>query len=86
MKKIIKSVLLVILAAVMVASTLIVVSAVETTAADNGEVVITAGDGGQPVREYELVWKFKYQGGHLYKRRWNATLGIWYDPSWILVY
>ena len=86
MKKFVKSILLVVLAAVMVVSSLIVVSAVETAAADNGEVVITSGDGGQPVREYELVWKFKEEGGHLYRRRWNATLGIWYDPAWILVY
>ena len=37
-------------------------------------------------RAYQLVWKYKKEGGHYYKRRWNATLGQWYDPDWILVY
>ena len=37
-------------------------------------------------KAYTLVWKYKSENGHMYKRRWNATLNCWYDPAWILVY
>ena len=85
MKKLIKSILIIALALVMAVSSLIIVSAEETESADDEtQVVIIEDDGG--TRAYELVWKFKDQDGHLWKRRWNATLGGWYDPDWILVY
>ena len=37
-------------------------------------------------KAYELVWKYKKENGHYYKRRWNKTMNEWYDPAWILVY
>ena len=85
MKKIIRATLIVALALVMVVSSCIIVAAENTENTNNdGSSVIDNIDGG--TREYQLVWKFKSSGGHMYKRRWNATLGIWYDPAWILVY
>lgn len=85
MKQIIKSALIVTLALIMAVSSLIIVSAEDIAAADD-ETVITASitdtDG---TRAYQLVWKYKSENGHLYRRRWNMTLGEWYDPAWILV-
>ncbi len=76
--------MIIVLALVVVSSTFIVAYA-ETTATtdDDGTVITVTDDGG---RAYQLVWKFKEQDNHLWKRRWNATLGEWYDPAWILVY
>lgn len=84
MKKTLRTFLIVVLALVVVSSTFIVAYA-ETTATtgDDGNVITVTDDGG---RAYELVWKFKEQDNHLWKRRWNRTLGEWYDPAWILVY
>jgi len=73
------------LALVMLVSSLIIVVAEETTATDDETVITVSADEGEAPRAYELVWKYKYQDGHLWKRRWNATLGGWYDPAWILV-
>lgn len=85
MKKLFKSILVIVLALVIAVSSLIIVSAEETKSADDEtQVEIINDDGG--TRAYELVWKFKSEFGHLYKRRWNMTLGAWYDPDWILVY
>lgn len=53
------------------------------TYAEDEAGVVTVEDGG---REYQLVWKYATFDGHLWKRRWNVTLGEWYDPDWILVY
>lgn len=84
MKKILCSFLIVVLTLVVISSTFIIASA-ETTATtgDDGTVITVIDNGG---RAYELVWKFKSQDGHMWKRRWNMTLGEWYDPAWILVY
>ena len=86
MKKLIKSLLIGVLAVIMAVSSLIVVAAEETTttSGDGTEIVII--DDGDGTRAYELIWKYKESGGHLYRRRWNMTLGAWYDSSWILVY
>ena len=84
MRKLFKSILVLLLAFTMVLTSLIVVAA--ETSGNSGEydtTYITIGDG---TRAYQLVWKFKSEFGHMYKRRWNATLGGWYDPDWILVY
>lgn len=67
-------------------SSLVVSSAEEITQTGDDAVESIVTDEDDNTRAYELVWKFKSSGGHLYKRRWNATLGGWYDPDWILVY
>ena len=85
MKKTLRTFLIVVLALVVVSSTFIVAYA-ETTATtddDGGTVITITDDGG---RAYELVWKYKSQDGHLWRRRWNMTTGEWYDPAWIMVY
>ena len=84
MKKILCSFLIVALTLVVISSTFIIANA-ETTATtgDDGTVITVIDNGG---RAYELVWKFKSQDGHMWKRRWNRTTGEWYDPAWILVY
>ena len=85
MKKTIKATLIVVLALVMAVSSCIIVAAENTENTNNdGSTVIVNDEGG--TREYQLVWKYKSSGGHMYKRRWNKTLGQWYDPAWILVY
>ena len=82
--KILKSALIVVLALVIAVSSLIIVSAEEVKTGED-ETQVIAIDDGEGTRAYELVWKYKEQDGHLWKRRWNATLGEWYDPAWILV-
>ena len=83
MRKALKFVIGVILAAVMAFSTIAVAAAEETAdTSDDGVTIIAADDG---TRAYELVWKYKEHNGHLYRRRWNLTLNKWYDPAWILV-
>lgn len=84
MKKSLRAILIVVLALVVVSSTFIVAYAETTAATGDDGAVITVTDGGG--RAYELVWKYKVQNDHLWKRRWNRTLGEWYDPAWILVY
>lgn len=70
----------------MLLSSVAIVTAEEVTEPED-EVMITEAQGGNPdsPMAYQLVWKFKSEFGHMYKRRWNMTLGIWYDPEWILV-
>ena len=85
MKHFLKTFLILTLTLVMVATSLIIVTAEETTAADGETVIIVSADGSDAPRAYELVWKYKYDMGHYWKRRWNMTLGGWYDPAWILV-
>lgn len=84
MKKTLRAFLIIVLALVIVSSTFIFAYAETVPNPDGDGTVITVIDGGG--RAYQLVWKFKSQDGHMWKRRWNATLGEWYDPAWILVY
>lgn len=84
MKHIAKIIGAALLALVMVFSSLIIVSA-ETTDTENDTTVVSIQDDGGS-KAYQLVWKYKTENGHLYRRRWNKTLGQWYDPAWILVY
>lgn len=86
MKKVIKLLSILSLAILMAVSSLVIVSAETATSSDEKPIIITASDEDEPSRAYELVWKFVSSGGHMYKRRWNMTLGCWYDPDWILVY
>ena len=86
MKNLIKAIMIVVLALVMVVSTWIIVVAEVTDTTENGSNTTYISDDGDGIRAYQLVWKYKYENSHLYRRRWNATLGIWYDPDWILVY
>ena len=63
-----------------------VIPAASAQEAEPEEVAVTSISAqDDDVRAYDLVWKYKYEGGHLYKRRWNNTLYKWYDPAWILV-
>lgn len=86
MKKVFKAIVISSLAVMMLFSSVAFASAEEVTEPAE-EIVIVNAQGGDPdsPMAYQLVWKFKEQDGHLWKRRWNATLGIWYDPAWILV-
>lgn len=86
MGKLLKSIIIVAMALIMAISSLVIVAAevTETAENDTNATTITTNDDG--TRAYQLVWKYKSSGGHLYKRRWNMTLGIWYDADWILVY
>lgn len=66
----------------------LVVTAAETNDSQSSEetvIIVNIQDEDGSTRAYELVWKYKYEYGHKYKRRWNATFGVWYDPYWILV-
>lgn len=87
MKKAFKAIITLSIAAMMLLSSVAIVTAEEVTEPED-EIVITAAEDGDSdsSRAYQLVWKYKVENGHLYKRRWNATLGIWYDANWILVY
>lgn len=81
MKKLFKFMLAVCMAAIMAFAIIPAVSAQET---DSVPAVVSIKEDG--TKAYDLVWKYKYQNGHYYKRRWNNTLNKWYDPAWILVY
>ena len=87
MKRLMMTVAALVLVLAVLFSTMLITSAeaVEprTDAEDEASVVTVEEDGG---RAYQLVWKYATFDGHLWKRRWNATLGEWYDPEWILVY
>lgn len=87
MKRISRTIAALSLVLVVLLSSLTVVSAeVTQVKADTDEktdIIITEDNGS---KAYELVWKYAIIGEHLYRRRWNATLGGWYDPEWILVY
>jgi hypothetical protein len=85
MNKIIKAIITVTMALVMAVSSLVVVSAEVTEETVNNSITTSITDDGDGTRAYQLVWKYKESNGHIYKRRWNATLGIWYDPDWIFV-
>lgn len=82
--KLVKSTLIVMLALIMVCSSLVIVSA-QTISDEEATTVVTITDVNGGTREYEIGWKYKTENGHLYKRRWNYTLGVWYDPYWIFV-
>lgn len=84
MKQLFKTTLALVMAAIMSFAMISVAAAEEVTPETDTSGVTTAfEDDGS--RAYELVWKFKRENGHLYKRRWNETLNCWYDPAWILV-
>ena len=85
MKKVYKAIISLSIATIMLFSSVAVVTAEEVTEPAD-EVVVTTAQDGDSSKAYQLVWKYKYENNHLYKRRWNATLGQWYDPDWILVY
>lgn len=84
MKQLFKTMLALIVAAIMSFSMISVAAAEKVTAEeDSTGVTVTLEEDGS--KAYTLVWKYKYENGHLYKRRWNETLNCWYDPAWILV-
>lgn len=68
-----------------IAFTMISVTAAEEVTTEEAHTVTTTSIDDDGSKAYTLVWKFKRENGHLYKRRWNETLGTWYDPAWILV-
>lgn len=71
--------------AIIMAFSITVVSYAEETDPKESIAIVTISDDDDGSKAYQLVWKYKYGNGHLYKRRWNNTLGQWYDPDWILV-
>lgn len=85
MKKAFKAIVTLSIAVMMLLSSIVIATAEEVTEPKE-EIVITAAQESDSSKAYQLVWKFKSDGTHLWKRRWNATLGQWYDPDWILVY
>lgn len=70
----------------MAISSLAVTAAEVETSSDSKDTTVVIYEDGDSTRAYELVWKYKSENGHMWKRRWNMTLGGWYDPAWILVY
>lgn len=80
MKQLLKLMLALCMAAVMVCA---MVPTAAAQAAEAAATTVSVEDDGS--KAYDLVWKFKESGGHLWKRRWNKTLNCWYDPAWILV-
>lgn len=84
MKQLFKSLAALCVAIVMAFSIITVAGAEETTSEAGTSTVTISDDDG--TRAYQLVWKYKRENGHVYRRRWNKTLNIWYDPEWILVY
>lgn len=86
MSKVVKTVSVFILALIMAISSLAVTAAEVETSSDSKETTAVTYEDGDSTRAYELVWKYKSNGTHFWKRRWNATFGVWYDPDWILVY
>lgn len=84
MNKVLKAIITLSIATMMMLSSVAIVTA-EEVIKPKDEIVVTATQDGDTSRAYQLVWKYKSSGGHMYKRRWNATLGIWYDPDWIFV-
>lgn len=86
MRKVVKTASVFILALIMAISSLVVTAAEVDTSSDSKDTTVVIYEDGDSTRAYELVWKYKYEYGHVYRRRWNATLGGWYDPDWILVY
>ena len=83
MKQLFKALASFCVAAVMAFSIITVAGAEEIIPGAETSTVYFSDDDGS--KAYQLVWKYKYQNGHYYKRRWNKTLGAWYDPDWILV-
>ena len=84
MKHVFKAILALMMAAI-ISFSMISVATAEVSTEDNSKgITVSYEDDGS--KAYELVWKFKSENGHMYKRRWNETLNCWYDPAWILVY
>ena len=84
MKQLFKSFAAICVAIVMALSLVTIAGAEETTPEEGASTVSISDNDGS--KAYQLVWKYKKENGHYYKRRWNNTLNIWYDPDWILVY
>ena len=82
--KLVKAFLVLIMAGIM-SVTMITVAGAEEVTTESETTMITVVTDNDGSRAYELVWKYKRENGHVYKRRWNATLNCWYDPAWILV-
>lgn len=83
MKHLLKSILALCFATIMACAVIPAASAQDALPEETEVTSISAQNDG--VKAYDLVWRFKESGGHLYKRRWNKTLNCWYDPAWILV-
>lgn len=88
MKRVLKAALVLVLVLAMVATSLTIVAAEEATTPADDEVVISAAAGGgdASIQAYDLVWRYRTKNGILQRRRWNATLGEWYDPYWMNVH
>ena len=84
MKHLCKALISLVMAVIMTSAVMCVAAAEEVTNEEitTGFTIYIDDDG---AKAYELAWKYKYENGHLYKRRWNYTLNCWYDPAWILV-
>ena len=82
MKKVFKVMTALCLALIM-SCAIVPVAAEKVVSEEDSKIVLITED--NDTKAYELVWKYKKENGHLYKRRWNKTLNAWYDPAWILV-
>ena len=85
--KIIKTLAAFLLVLTVAVSAITIIAAAETSASqDESSTVVIFTDVNGSTREYQLEWRYYETSEHLYKRRWNCTLGEWYDPKWILVW
>ena len=85
MKHFVKTLVVFCMAAMMAFAVITAASAEDTSSEESKPAYSTSIDDNGS-KAYELVWKYKSENGHMYKRRWNKTMNVWYDPAWILVY
>lgn len=88
MKKVLKFSLVLIMVLSMIFSSMILAAAEggdDDPPEIDGTGTIIIKDPDASVQAYELVWCFRYNNGVYQKRRWNLTLGCWYDPRWVNV-
>ena len=83
MKRLFNTLFVVCMTVIMFCTFIPATSAQEVPESTTVTVVSVEDDGS---KAYDLVWKYKKENGHYYKRRWNNTMNVWYDPAWILVY
>ncbi len=85
MKKLTKAIISLSMCSTMLLSSGVIAGAAEVAAENTDTGISTTAI--KPADEVQdtIVWKKMVKDGHIYKRRWNVTKGVWVDPEWILV-